>query len=149
MVSEGILGQMQKKNWDLLSGGLAKFGNGMLDNEAAKKTMQDSLLGKFDNFMSSDSFTAGLGAIGSGLQIYNAIQGTKAAKKALNMQKEGLEMQKQQLALENERYNKRENERIDANNTIGASAAAFNKKDEDKQNTQNTQEKELMPTERM
>ena len=113
----------------------------------------DGFFGKFDTIMGSDALSGSLGIIGSGLQIYNSIEGVKNSKKALNMQKEALDLQKQQLAIENDRYNKRENERIEANNTINSSANAYklqeNEKKDKTSQKQALETQELLPTERI
>lgn len=81
------------------------------------------------SFFGSDKFAnfgkglEGIGSIGSiGTSIYGLFQ----TNKALKLQKQALNEAQKQNAIENERYDKREAERIAANDQIAASASAWN-----------------------
>lgn len=84
--------------------------------------------GIFDYF-GSDKFKnlgAGLEGIGSIGSIGTSIYGLFQTNKALKLQKQALNEAQKQNAIENERYDKREAERIAANDQIAASASAWN-----------------------
>lgn len=84
--------------------------------------------GGFTGFMDSGALGSIGGAFTGVANLVGAINSISASKKASKQAQEALDLQKNQLAIENARYDKRENERINANKAIDESAAAFNQK---------------------
>lgn len=80
--------------------------------------------GIFDYFGSSNfkNLGAGLEGISSVFNIGTGIYGLWQTNKALNLQKDALNEAKKQNSIENDRFNKRETERIEANKIIADSS---------------------------
>ncbi|ARJ55922.1 hypothetical protein [Campylobacter cuniculorum] len=83
----------------------------------------NSMLSFFDDLGGIGKSLEGLGSLAS---IGTGIYGMFLQNKALNLQKKALNQAQAQQNIENERWNKRENERVNANAQISQSATAWN-----------------------
>lgn len=105
-----------------LSGGvnmpLGQVGN--FSNTATKAGTEVAKFSGFNNLMSGVG--AGVSAVAS---IGSLWSGISAANKADKRAKEQLDFAKTQFNTENERYNKREEERLEANKAVAESANAY------------------------
>lgn len=110
---------------------------------------------KYDNFMNTGAVGGTIGALNSIGQLWGAYNAHKVGKAQINNMKEQLGLMKEQMKTENERYDKREAERLNANKGIGDSASLYelpsldNNQQQQKQQEDSSGLTQELPTERV